>query len=142
MISSKARLLSIVGLFGMGLSGCAMPPPSVAYGQQYQPWTSGGPAYQQPQPPPYPVYQQPYQPSYQQPYQPSYQPSYQQPYQPSYQQSEPQPYSPAMGAIGGGLLGAGAGAAISAIAGGRPAQGALIGGGIGALGGALSSPGY
>jgi osmotically inducible lipoprotein OsmB len=43
-------------------------------------------------------------------------------------------------ALSGGLLGAGGGAAISAIAGGNPATGALIGGGAGALGGALISP--
>jgi len=38
------------------------------------------------------------------------------------------------------LLGAGAGAGVAAVAGGRPATGALIGGGAGALGGALTAP--
>jgi hypothetical protein len=43
-------------------------------------------------------------------------------------------------ALSGGLLGAGGGAAIAGIAGGRPGTGALIGGAAGALGGALISP--
>jgi osmotically inducible lipoprotein OsmB len=41
-------------------------------------------------------------------------------------------------AVTGGLIGAGAGAGISAVTGGRPATGALIGGGVGAAGGALT----
>jgi osmotically inducible lipoprotein OsmB len=49
-------------------------------------------------------------------------------------------YSPGTRAVTGGLLGAGAGAGISAVAGGKPATGALIGGGAGALGGALTAP--
>jgi osmotically inducible lipoprotein OsmB len=35
-------------------------------------------------------------------------------------------------------MGAGAGAGVSALTGGRPATGALIGGGIGAVGGAVT----
>ena len=52
------------------------------------------------------------------------------------------PYDPGQRAVGGGLLGAGAGAALGGIAdGGRGAAiGALAGGGIGALGGAASTP--
>lgn len=50
------------------------------------------------------------------------------------------PYSPGQRALGGGALGAGAGAALGAVTGGSPAAGALIGGGIGALGGALTTP--
>jgi len=42
-------------------------------------------------------------------------------------------------AVSGGLIGAGGGAALSAIAGGNPGTGALAGGAIGALGGALTS---
>lgn len=42
-------------------------------------------------------------------------------------------------ALSGGLLGAGGGAAIAAIAGANPLAGAAIGGGAGALGGALTS---
>jgi osmotically inducible lipoprotein OsmB len=49
-------------------------------------------------------------------------------------------YDPGTRAVTGGLLGAGAGAAISGATGGRPATGALIGGGIGAVGGALTAP--
>jgi osmotically inducible lipoprotein OsmB len=45
-------------------------------------------------------------------------------------------------AVSGGLIGAGAGAAIGAATGGNPASGALIGGGIGAVGGAATSPRY
>jgi osmotically inducible lipoprotein OsmB len=41
--------------------------------------------------------------------------------------------------VSGGLLGAGAGAGVAAVTGGRPATGALIGGGVGAAGGALTS---
>ncbi len=47
---------------------------------------------------------------------------------------------PGTRAVTGGLLGAGAGAAVGAATGGRPATGALIGGGIGAAGGALTAP--
>jgi len=43
-------------------------------------------------------------------------------------------------ALSGGLIGAGAGAAIGAATGGSPATGALVGGGVGALGGAVTSP--
>jgi len=43
-------------------------------------------------------------------------------------------------ALSGGLIGAGAGAAIGAAPGGNPAAGALIGGGVGAVGGAVTSP--
>jgi osmotically inducible lipoprotein OsmB len=42
-------------------------------------------------------------------------------------------------ALSGGLIGAGGGAAIAAIAGANPLVGAAIGGGVGALGGALTS---
>ena len=41
-------------------------------------------------------------------------------------------------AVTGGLLGAGAGAGVSALTGGKPATGALIGGGVGAVGGAVT----
>jgi osmotically inducible lipoprotein OsmB len=47
---------------------------------------------------------------------------------------------PAERALSGGLIGAGAGAAIGTVTGGNPAAGALIGGGVGALGGAVTSP--
>jgi len=52
------------------------------------------------------------------------------------------PYDPVQQAIGGGLIGAGAGAAIGAAAGGGPgaALGAAIGGAVGVLGGAASTP--
>lgn len=52
------------------------------------------------------------------------------------------PYSPGQRAVGGGLIGAGAGAAIGGLAGGGrgAAAGALIGGGLGAAGGALTTP--
>ncbi|TCZ52751.1 hypothetical protein EXY23_26010 [Roseicella aquatilis] len=43
-------------------------------------------------------------------------------------------------AVSGGLLGAGAGAGVSAITGGNVGTGALVGGGIGAAGGALTAP--
>ncbi len=43
-------------------------------------------------------------------------------------------------ALSGGLLGAGAGAAISGLAGGSLATGALIGAAAGAIGGAATSP--
>jgi osmotically inducible lipoprotein OsmB len=47
--------------------------------------------------------------------------------------------SPGTRAVSGGLLGAGAGAGIAAVTGGRPATGAAIGGGAGALGGAVTA---
>jgi hypothetical protein len=46
--------------------------------------------------------------------------------------------SPGTRAVTGGLIGAGAGAGVSAVTGGRPATGALIGGGVGAVGGAVT----
>lgn len=51
-------------------------------------------------------------------------------------------YSPGQRAVGGGLLGAGTGAAIGGIAGGGRGAGigALVGGGAGALGGAATTP--
>lgn len=49
-------------------------------------------------------------------------------------------YDPATRAVTGGLLGAGAGAGISAFTGGDPAMGALLGAGVGAVGGAVTSP--
>ena len=50
------------------------------------------------------------------------------------------PYDPGQRAVGGGLLGAGTGAAIGGIAGGGrgAATGALIGGAVGAVGGAVT----
>ena len=48
--------------------------------------------------------------------------------------------SPGGRAVSGGLLGAGAGAAVSGITGGSLGTGALVGGGIGAAGGALTAP--
>ena len=52
------------------------------------------------------------------------------------------PYDPGQRAVGGGLFGAGTGAAIGGIAGGGrgAATGALIGGTLGALGGAATTP--
>jgi len=52
------------------------------------------------------------------------------------------PYDPGQRAVGGGLLGAGAGAALGGIAGGGrgAAIGALAGGGLGAAGGAATTP--
>jgi osmotically inducible lipoprotein OsmB len=47
---------------------------------------------------------------------------------------------PATRGVTGGLMGAGAGAGIAAVTGGKPATGALIGGGVGAVGGVLTSP--
>ncbi len=47
---------------------------------------------------------------------------------------------PGTRAVSGGLLGAGAGAGVAALTGGRPATGALIGGGVGAVGGAVTTP--
>jgi len=49
-------------------------------------------------------------------------------------------YDPGTRAVTGGLMGAGAGAGIAALTGGKPATGALIGGGVGAVGGALTAP--
>jgi osmotically inducible lipoprotein OsmB len=49
-------------------------------------------------------------------------------------------YSPGQRAVSGGLLGAGAGAGVSALTGGKAGRGALIGGGLGALGGAVTAP--
>jgi osmotically inducible lipoprotein OsmB len=46
---------------------------------------------------------------------------------------------PATRGVTGGLLGAGAGAGIAAVTGGRPATGAAIGAGAGALGGVLTA---
>jgi hypothetical protein len=48
-------------------------------------------------------------------------------------------YSRGDRAASGGLIGAGAGAAVGAVTGGSPLTGALIGGGIGAVGGAVTS---
>jgi osmotically inducible lipoprotein OsmB len=45
-------------------------------------------------------------------------------------------------AVSGGLLGAGAGAGVSAATGGNIGTGALIGGGVGAVGGAATAPRY
>ena len=52
------------------------------------------------------------------------------------------PYDPAQRFVGGGLLGAGAGAAIGAAAGGGPgaALGAAIGGATDAVGGVATTP--
>ncbi len=49
-------------------------------------------------------------------------------------------YSRGERAVSGGLLGAGAGAGVSALTGGSVGTGALIGGGLGAAGGALTAP--
>ncbi|HJS87844.1 MAG TPA: hypothetical protein VJ779_20520 [Acetobacteraceae bacterium] len=49
-------------------------------------------------------------------------------------------YTPGSRAVSGGLLGAGAGAGVSALTGGKAATGALIGGGLGAVGGAVTAP--
>jgi hypothetical protein len=46
---------------------------------------------------------------------------------------------PGTRAVTGGLLGAGAGAAVGGATGGNPGTGALIGGGVGAVGGALTA---
>ncbi|HTU55646.1 MAG TPA: hypothetical protein VMF62_16915 [Acetobacteraceae bacterium] len=48
--------------------------------------------------------------------------------------------SPGMRALTGGAIGAGAGAGIAAVSGGKPATGALIGGAVGAVGGAVTAP--
>ncbi len=52
------------------------------------------------------------------------------------------PYDPGQRAVGGGLIGAGAGAALgAAVGGGRgAATGALIGGAVGAITGAATTP--
>ncbi len=52
------------------------------------------------------------------------------------------PYDPGQRAVGGGLIGAGAGAAIGGLAGGGQGAvaGALIGGAVGAVGGAVTTP--
>ena len=52
------------------------------------------------------------------------------------------PYDPGQRALGGGALGAGAGAAIGGLAGGGRGAlaGALIGGAAGAIGGAATTP--
>ena len=52
------------------------------------------------------------------------------------------PYSPGQRAVGGGLIGAGTGAAVGAIAGGGngAAIGALAGGALGAGAGAATTP--
>lgn len=52
------------------------------------------------------------------------------------------PYDPGQRALGGGLLGAGAGAALGSLAGGGrgAAIGALSGGALGAVGGAVTTP--
>ncbi len=52
------------------------------------------------------------------------------------------PYDPGQRALGGGVLGAGTGAAIGGLAGGGrgAAAGALIGGAVGAVGGAVTTP--
>lgn len=47
--------------------------------------------------------------------------------------------TPGERAVSGGLLGAGAGAAVGSLS-GNAGTGALIGGGVGALGGAATSP--
>jgi len=49
-------------------------------------------------------------------------------------------YNPGDRAVSGGLIGAGAGAAIAAATGGAPLVGALVGGGVGAIGDAVTSP--
>jgi hypothetical protein len=52
------------------------------------------------------------------------------------------PYDPVQRTIGGGLIGAGSGAAIGAAAGGGhgAALGAAVGGTVGALGGLITTP--
>jgi len=52
------------------------------------------------------------------------------------------PYDPAQRTIGGGLIGAGSGAAIGAAAGGGhgAALGAAVGGAVGAVGGLIITP--
>lgn len=48
---------------------------------------------------------------------------------------------PTTRALGGAAIGAGTGAAVSGLAGGRAGTGALVGGALGAAGGALTTPG-
>lgn len=48
--------------------------------------------------------------------------------------------TPGERALSGGLIGAGAGAGVGAIAGGDPLTAALIGGGVGAVAGAVTAP--
>ena len=50
-------------------------------------------------------------------------------------------HTPGQRAVSGGLIGAGAGAGIAAIAGGPVLGGALLGGAVGAGTGALTAPG-
>ena len=52
------------------------------------------------------------------------------------------PYDPVQRTIGGGLIGAGSGAAIGAAAGGGhgAALGAAVGGAVGAIGGLITTP--
>jgi hypothetical protein len=52
------------------------------------------------------------------------------------------PYDPGQRALGGGAIGAGAGAAIGGLAGGGRGAltGALLGGAVGAVGGAATTP--
>jgi hypothetical protein len=52
------------------------------------------------------------------------------------------PYDPGQRAVGGGLLGAGAGATIGGLAGGGrgAVAGGLLGGAVGAVGGAATTP--
>jgi hypothetical protein len=54
------------------------------------------------------------------------------------------PYDPVQRTIGGGLIGAGSGAAIGAAAGGGhgAALGAAVGGAVGAVGGLITTPRY
>ncbi len=50
------------------------------------------------------------------------------------------PSNPGQRAIGGGLLGAGAGAGVAGLTGGNVGTGALIGGAVGAVGGLVTTP--
>ena len=50
------------------------------------------------------------------------------------------PYDPGQRAVGGGLLGAGTGAAVAGLTDGNVGAGALIGGALGAVGGAVTTP--
>ena len=52
------------------------------------------------------------------------------------------PYDPGQRAVGGGLIGAGAGAAIGGVTGGAggAVAGAVVGGAVGAVGGAVTTP--